>query len=34
MLNMCELIWVCDLKNAYHLVRLGGCRGRTQKLPR
>ena len=34
MLNMCELIWVRDLKNAYHLVRLGGCRGRTQKLPR
>jgi hypothetical protein len=34
MLNTCDLIWVRDLKNAYHLVRLGGCRGRTQKLLR
>ncbi len=32
MLIVCALIWIRDLKNAYHLVRLGGCRGKTQKL--
>ena len=34
MLTLCALMWVRDLCNAYHLVRLGGCRGRTQKLLR
>jgi hypothetical protein len=28
------LLWIRDLKNAYHLIRLGGCRGRTTKLVR
>ena len=34
MLTLCALIWVRDLCNAYHLVRLGGCRGSTRKLLR
>ena len=34
LLTVCALIWTRDLSNAYHLVRLGGCRGRTQKLLR
>jgi hypothetical protein len=33
-LTQCSLIWARDLKNAYRLVRLGGCRGWTQKLLR
>jgi hypothetical protein len=32
MLTICALIWIIDLKNVYHLVRLGGCRCRTEKL--
>ncbi len=28
MLTLCALIWVRDLSNAYHLVRLGGAGGR------
>jgi hypothetical protein len=35
MLTICALIWIRDLKNAYHLVRLGGCascRGQTERL--
>ena len=28
------LLWIRDLENAYHLIRLGGCRGRTTKLVR
>ena len=31
-LTLCALIWIRDLCNAYHLVRLGGCRGKTRKL--
>mmetsp|Transcript_41001 Transcript_41001/g.85559 ORF Transcript_41001/g.85559 Transcript_41001/m.85559 type:complete len:1077 (-) Transcript_41001:1365-4595(-) len=34
MLTLCALMWVRDLCNAYHLVRLGGCRGRTRRLLR
>jgi hypothetical protein len=34
MLTICALIWIRDLKNTYHLVRLGGCRSRTEKLLR
>ena len=34
MLIVCALLWIRDLKNAYHLVRLGGCRGKTKKLLR
>ena len=34
MLTLCALIWIRDLCNAYHLVRLGGCRGQTRKLRR
>jgi hypothetical protein len=26
------MLWVRDLKNAYHLICLGGCRGNTTKL--
>ena len=33
-LTRAALMWVRDLKNAYHLVRLGGCRGRTERLLR
>ena len=33
-LTLCALIWVRDLCNAYHLVRLGGCRGKTRRLLR
>ena len=33
-LTSCSLIWILDLFNAYHLVRLGGCRGKTRKLLR
>ena len=33
-LTWCALIWIRDLCNAYHLVRLGGCRGSTRKLLR
>ena len=33
-LPLCALIWIRDLCNAYHLVRLGGCRGRTRRLLR
>ena len=34
MLTLCALMWIRDLSNAYHLVRLGGCRGGTRKLLR
>ena len=34
MLTYLALMWIRDLKNAYHLVRLGGCRGSTRKLTR
>ena len=33
-LTLCALMWIRDLRNAYHLVRLGGCRGSTRKLLR
>ena len=33
-LSLCALMWIRDLCNAYHLIRLGGCRGRTQRLLR
>jgi hypothetical protein len=33
-LTRAALMWIRDLKNAYHLVRLGGCRGRTERLLR
>ena len=34
MLTLCALMWIRDLSNAYHLVRLGGCRGQTRRLVR
>ena len=34
MLTPCALMWIRGLCNAYHLVRLGGCRGATRKLLR
>ena len=34
MLTLCALMWVRDLCNVYHLVRLGCCRGQTRKLLR
>ena len=34
MLTVCAMIWIRDLANAYHLIRLGGCRGTTTKLLR
>ena len=30
----CAMLWIRDFRNAYHLVRLGGCRGRTKRLVR
>jgi len=34
MLFWCAMLWIRDFRNAYHLVRLGGCRGRTKRLVR
>ena len=34
MLGPCAIFWIRDLSNAYHLVRLAGCRGDTREIVR